>query len=54
MLNREIALLRSHDLGGDSDIDTKQSLNSLLYVKKIVEHGLQKVQGSSENGSASK
>jgi len=52
MLNREIALLRSHDLGGEDDIVIKQQLSSLLFVKKIVDHRLQKMQGGSDNDSA--
>lgn len=52
MLNREIALLRSHDLGGEDDILIKQQLSSLLYVKKIIEHRLLKLQEGSDNDSA--
>ncbi|XP_074109912.1 sorting nexin-13 [Cotesia typhae] len=33
----EIAHLRSKDSGGDDDLIVKQQLNSLLYVKKILE-----------------
>jgi len=52
MLSREIALLRSHDLGGEDDILIKQQLSSLLYVKKIIEHRLLKLQEGSDNDSA--
>lgn len=34
---KEIAHLRSKDSGGDDDLSVKQQLNSLLYVKKILE-----------------
>lgn len=34
---KEIAHLRSKDSGGDDDISVKQQLNSLVYVKKILE-----------------
>lgn len=33
----EIAHLRSKDSGGDDDLTVKQQLNSLIYVKKILE-----------------
>lgn len=35
---KEIAHLRSKDAGGDDDLTVKQQLNSLLYVKKILEN----------------
>jgi len=34
---KEIAHLRSKDSGGEDDLSVKQQLNSLLYVKKILE-----------------
>ncbi|KYM75577.1 Sorting nexin-13 [Atta colombica] len=34
---KEIAHLRSKDSGGDDDLSVKQQLNSLVYVKKILE-----------------
>lgn len=34
---KEIAYLRSKDSGGDDDFTVKQQLNSLLYVKKILD-----------------
>jgi sorting nexin-13 len=34
---KEIAHLRSKDSGGEDDLTVKQQLNSLLYVKKILE-----------------
>lgn len=37
IVSKEIAHLRSKDSGGDDDLSVKQQLNSLLYVKKILE-----------------
>ncbi|XP_011306364.1 sorting nexin-13 isoform X2 [Fopius arisanus] len=37
IVSTEIAHLRSKDSGGDDDLTVKQQLNSLLYVKKILE-----------------
>ena len=35
---KEIAHLRSKDSGGEDDLTVKQQLNSLLYVKKMLEN----------------
>ncbi|XP_012285877.1 sorting nexin-13 isoform X2 [Orussus abietinus] len=37
IVSKEIAHLRSKDSGGEDDLPVKQQLNSLLYVKKILE-----------------
>lgn len=37
IINKEITHLRSKDSGGEDDLSVKQQLNSLLYVKKILE-----------------
>ncbi|XP_066586117.1 sorting nexin-13-like [Prorops nasuta] len=37
LVYKEIAHLRSKDSGGEDDLAVKQQLNSLLYVKKILE-----------------
>ena len=34
----EIAHLRSKDSGGEDDLTVKQQLNSLLYVKKLLDN----------------
>lgn len=42
---------RSHDIGGEDDIVIKQRLSSLLYVKKLVDHRLQKMGEGSDSDS---
>lgn len=49
---KEIAHLRSKDSGGEDDLIVKQQLNSLLYVKKILESriiGMKEGLDASEN-----
>ncbi|XP_057319343.1 sorting nexin-13-like isoform X2 [Microplitis mediator] len=45
----EIAHLRSKDSGGDDDLIVKQQLNSLLYVKKILETRIISMQEGSDS-----
>ncbi|XP_063987704.1 sorting nexin-13-like [Diachasmimorpha longicaudata] len=45
----EIAHLRSKDSGGDDDLTVKQQLNSLLYVKKILETRIVGMQDGLDN-----
>ncbi|KAL1116862.1 hypothetical protein AAG570_005331 [Ranatra chinensis] len=44
LLNKEIQTLRSRDAGGDSDLWVKQQLSSLLYVGKVVDNQLARLQ----------
>lgn len=46
-----LIIKRSHDIGGEDDIVIKQRLSSLLYVKKIVDHRLQKMGEGSDSDS---
>ncbi|XP_065579321.1 sorting nexin-13-like [Artemia franciscana] len=48
-LNSEIAILRSRDLGADDDMhETKQQLNSLLFVQKLLKTRLSRLQEGSD------
>lgn len=44
---QEIAVQRSRDSGGDDDTVIKKQLNSLLYLKKVVENRLQRLNDGS-------
>ncbi|KAF7987405.1 hypothetical protein HCN44_003167 [Aphidius gifuensis] len=44
IINHEIILLRSRDSGGDDDLIVKQQLNSLNYVKKIIDNKIGNMQ----------
>ncbi|XP_046424100.1 sorting nexin-13-like isoform X2 [Neodiprion virginianus] len=46
---KEIAHLRSKDSGGDNDLTVKQRLNSMLYVKKILETRMIRMQEGLES-----
>ncbi|KAJ8688132.1 hypothetical protein QAD02_023927 [Eretmocerus hayati] len=47
----EIAHLRSKDSGGEDDLNVKQQLNSLLYVKKIIDSRIFSMKEGSAAGS---
>ncbi|XP_054166287.1 sorting nexin-13-like isoform X2 [Oppia nitens] len=52
MVNHEIAFLRSKDMGGDDDFEIKQQLNSLLFVKDLIECRLKSInEGSFDSDS---
>lgn len=51
-VNHEIAVQRSKDSGGDDDIIIKQQLSSLLFVKRVVDHRLQRLQEGVDTDSA--
>ncbi|XP_071451053.1 sorting nexin-13-like [Hetaerina americana] len=52
MVSKEVAILRSRDSGGDDDILVKQQLSSLLYMKKVIETRLHRLQEGLETDSA--
>ncbi|XP_046396118.1 sorting nexin-13-like [Ischnura elegans] len=52
MVSKEVAILRSRDSGGDDDIIVKQQLSSLLYMKKVIETRLHRLQEGLETDSA--
>lgn len=49
VVTKEIAHLRSKDSGGDDDLTVKQQLNSLLYVKKILDTRMIRLQEGLES-----
>lgn len=52
LLNKEIATLRSRDSGGDDDAWVKQQLSSLIYVGKVIEGRISRIQEGTDNDSA--
>lgn len=52
LLNKEIATLRSRDSGGDDDTWVKQQLSSLLYVGKVIDSQVNRLQEGVDNDSA--
>ncbi|XP_034255128.1 sorting nexin-13 [Thrips palmi] len=51
LLEKEIAQVRSRDSGGEDDTWVKQQLSSLLYVRKVVDIRLARLQEGSETDS---
>ncbi|XP_012252806.2 sorting nexin-13-like isoform X1 [Athalia rosae] len=49
IVSKEIAHLRSKDSGGEDDLTVKQRLNSMLYVKKILDTRMIRMQEGLEN-----
>lgn len=45
-------LQRSRDSGGDDDAWVKQQLSSLIYVKKVVEGRITRIQEGTDNDSS--
>ncbi|KAG8224739.1 hypothetical protein J437_LFUL005308, partial [Ladona fulva] len=52
LVSKEVAILRSRDSGGDDDAIVKQQLSSLLYMKKVIESRLHRLQEGLETDSA--
>ncbi|XP_026279783.1 sorting nexin-13 [Frankliniella occidentalis] len=51
LLSKDIAQVRSRDSGGEDDIWVKQQLSSLLYVSKVIESRLSRLQEGAETDS---
>ncbi|GAB6032695.1 sorting nexin 13 [Chamberlinius hualienensis] len=51
-VNHEIAVQRSKDSGGEDDAAIKQQLNSLLFVKRVIDHRLQRLQEGVDTDSS--
>lgn len=49
VVTKEIAHLRSKDSGGEDDLTVKQRLNSMLYVKKIIDNRIRRMKEGLEN-----
>ncbi|XP_037075836.1 sorting nexin-13-like, partial [Pollicipes pollicipes] len=51
-VNKEVALLRSRDIGGDENDEVKDQMSSLLYVRKTIDHRIHRLQEGSDTDSA--
>ena len=51
---RDLYLQRSRDSGGGDDAWVKQQLSSLVYVGKIIEGRINRIQEGTDNDSAGK
>ncbi|XP_043222117.1 sorting nexin-13-like [Amphibalanus amphitrite] len=51
-VNKEIALLRSRDIGGDETDEVKDQMSSMLYVRKTIDHRIHRLQEGSDTDSA--
>ena len=45
MVSKDIGLLRSKDSEGEKNSSLKQQLNSLLYLRKVIDHRIHRLQG---------
>lgn len=54
IVSREISFLRSRDSGGDDDTVIKQQLSSLLYVRKVLDNRLGRLNQGLDNDSSGK
>jgi sorting nexin-13 len=50
-LNKEISFIRSNDSKGELDSTLKQQLNSLLYLKKVIDARIHRIQSGSDTDS---
>ena len=48
MVTKEISFIRSNDSKGDSDSSLKQQLNSLLYLTKVIENRIKRLNSGSD------
>ncbi len=44
MVTKDIGLLRSKDSEGEKNSSLKQQLNSLLYLRKVIDHRIHRLQ----------
>lgn len=51
LVSKEISFLRSRDSGGDDDSVIKQQLSSLLYVTKVLDNRLARLQEGLDSDS---
>ncbi|XP_046643877.1 sorting nexin-13-like [Daphnia pulicaria] len=51
LLTKEIAIMRSHDFGGEDDIFIKRKLSSLLFVNRLIGNHIRELNEGSEHNA---